>query len=407
MEADMRNSLIKLLILAILSLLLSISCGGGSTGGMGDLIADFDLEGEDYLAGPDTPLDRIFALISSGTAHALPDLGFNSNSYPFNKFTGDKDAQAGVQVAITGQNLSEIATGVTGVNGRVQFSNLPLGYLNMLVTGQDGKVYHIPVHISENITSRSKVLVFRQNGQVVVNGKTIHDSDGNEQNDDDFSIALFGRPQNQSRGGSVHIHANGVTQVDGNGDGDFNDPEDYQVTEPDDDGISSDNGDGDEDNDGIIDPNDSDIDGDTIPNVQDDDIDGDGILNGSDPYPEGDSPNDDFSSPEADGGGTYQGILDLAPIDSQSISVFFQDAMDENEPVTYFIYFSTEDPIDYETAAYQMFLPTQQDSPDDVYSDNIINLVQGNTYFVSVRAQDAAQPPNMDDNTNMLSITLQ
>lgn len=402
-------TLLSLLIITI-GLVGLTACGAdGGTSSTGTFIADFELEGEEYLANPDTPLERFCMLFRSRTANALPNLGFNPNSYPWNQFTGEKNVQGGLEVIIAAPDQTFVAQGVTSTTGRVMFNSLPTGYLTMNITGADGNTYRVPIEVSENMTSRALVLVFRnpETHNVEICSKTIHDDDGNGLNDDNFSYALFGRPRNQGVGGRVHLHHGNETRIDANGDGDFLDPDDKIVVEPDDDGVPSDNGDGDEDNDGIPDNEDDDIDGDGVPNVSDNDIDGDGLANADDPYPNGITPDDDFNPPGLEGDLIYSGIMELSNIDGGA-SVFFPVAIDDmNDPVTYNIYYSTTTPIDFDTANLQRFRPLTPVAPDDILSDNVIGLVIGQTYYFAVRAQDSAQPPNEDDNINELFIEIQ
>jgi len=399
------------LVILVAGLIGLPACGGeGGGAGSGSLIADFDLEGEEYLAVPDTPLERLCSLFAGRSAHAFPNLGFNSNCYPFNQFTGEKNVQAGLEVIVSAPDKTFVAQGVLNTNGRVTFSDLPPGFLTLSITGADGNTYMIPVQVSDGMTSRAWVLVYRDTGSggVRIASKAIHDEDGDTLNDDDFSYAMFGRPRNQPSGGRVHLHIGDETHVDSNGDGDFVDPGDHTVVEPDDDGVASDSGDGDEDNDGIPDNVDDDIDGDGIPNVDDPDIDGDGLLNADDPHPNGDSPEDDYNPPGMTGSLIYSGIKEVAQIDAATVTVYFPVGLDDkNEPVTYNIYYSTTTPIDFDNAAHQRFKPIGPVSPDEILSDNIIGLVVGQEYFFAVRVQDAAQPPNEDTNENELSVEIQ
>lgn len=386
------------------------SCGGGDgTGGAGGLIADFDLEGEEYLADPDSPCERFCRMFGRRVAYALPDLGFNPNSYPFNVFTGERNAQGGLQVIVSAPDKTLIAQSETNTSGRVQFSDLPTGFLMLTITGQDSHNYNVPVQVAENTTSRSRILVFRnpESGDVEITSKTIHDDDGDGLNDDDFSYAMFGRPRNSQTGGQINLHLGGETRIDANGDGDFIDPADDIVTEPDDDGVSSSDGDGDEDNDGILDYEDDDIDGDGIPNGQDDDIDGDGIPNGDDEYPDGITPKDDFDPPVLDGGDSYSGVMELSQIDEDTVTVMFPVGVDDmNEPVSYIIYYSTTSPVDFNTASSQRFKPVEPVSPDEILQDNVTGLVFDQKYYFVVHAVDSAQPPNEDDNTNEMEILI-
>jgi hypothetical protein len=402
----MRHLLSVLALVILAAGLIGLpACGGeGDGAGSGSLIADFDLEGEEYLAVPDTPLERLCSLFAARSAHALPNLGFNSNCYPFNQFTGEKNVQAGLEVIVSAPDMTFVAQGVLNTNGRVTFSDLPPGFLTLSITGADGNTYMIPVQVSDGMTSRAWVLVYRDaaTGAVRIASKAIHDEDGDGLNDDDFSYALFGRARNQSAGGLVHLHVGNETRVDSNGDGD------HTVVEPDDDGVASDSGDGDEDNDGIADNVDDDIDGDGIPNADDPDIDGDGLLNADDPHPNGDSPDDDYNPPGMEGSLLYSGVKEVAQIDAGTVAVYFPVGLDDkNEPVSYNIYYSTTTPIDFDSAAVQRFRPLAPVSPDEILSDNIVGLVVGQVYFFAVRAQDAAQPPNEDTNENELSLEIQ
>jgi len=399
-----------MLIIGAAGLVTLPSCDGGDseTGGSGNLIADFDLEGEEYLAAPDTPLERLCSLFHNRTANAESNLGWDSNSYPFNIFTGERNAESGLQVLISAPDMTFVAQGVTGTNGRVSFNTLPSGFLNMTITGSEGNNYTIPIQILESSTSRTRILVFRDadtNG-VQINAKTIHDVDGDGLNDDNFSYAVFGRPRNQAIGGRVHLHIENETRLDANGDGDFLDPDDEFLIEPDDDGVTSDQGDGDEDNDGLLDHEDPDIDGDGILNGQDPDMDGDGLMNADDPYPDGITPNDDFNPPSIDGALFYTGVDSLAKIDEHTVSVFFPEAFDDmNPPVVYNIYYSTTtDPFNFDTATLQRFIPINKDPVDGFYFDNVTGLITDQTYYFVVRVQDNAQPPNEDINTESMDI---
>jgi len=303
-----------------------------------------------------------------------------------------------------------VAQGQTDDSGRVSFDALPIGYLSLVITGSDGNNYHVPVQVNKDTMSRTRVLVFRvpATGKIFLSAKTIHDADGDGVNDDSFSYAVFNRPRNSSEGGTVHLHLEGETKIDGNGDGDFTDPEDKAIIEPDDDGISSDAGDGDEDNDGLLDNVDPDIDGDGLLNENDPDIDGDGLLNADDPYPYGITPSDDFIPPGLPQGAIYPGVSEVAQIDTGTVSVFFPTGIDDkNPPVTYIIYYSTTSPLDFKTAPKKIFRPLLPGAPDSVLSDNVINLITGQTYYFAVRAMDSAQPPNIDHNVNEMSITIE
>ncbi len=396
------------LIFIACGLTILSACGGGdSSGATGSLIADFDLEGEEYLAVPDSPIERLCLLFREPAAEALPNLGFNSNCFPFNQFAGTRHVQEGLEVVISAADMTFIAQGTIDSTGRVSFTDLPTGYLMLNVTGSEGNTYRVPVQVSEGVTSHAMVLVYRNvgTGNVLVTSKTIHDPGLDGVNDDIFSYALFARPRNQAIGGVVHLHLYNETLIDANGDGDFLDADDDTIIEPDDDGVASDAGDGDEDNDGLLDNVDDDIDGDDIPNASDPDIDGDGLANADDPYPDGITPQDDFNPPGMMGSLLFSGVKELALLDEHTVTVFFPVALDDkHEPVTYNIYYSTTSPIDFATASRQRFRPLGEVSPDQILSDNVTGLVTGQTYFFVVRSQDSAQPPNEDTNTTELSI---
>jgi len=399
-----------LMILMLLGLLVTTSCGGGEggDGGSGILIADFDLEGEEYVADPDSPFELFCKLISGRPAYALPDLGFSSNSYPFNQFTGERNAQDGLEVIVSAPDMTFVAQGLTNATGQVTFSDLPTGFLTLNLTGENGNTYHVPVQVSDNTTSRTLVLIKRNpaNGVIEISSKTIHDGNGDGINDDGFSYAMFGRPRNESRGGVVHLHVDGVTRIDANGDGDFTDLGDRTITEADDDGVPSSEGDGDEDNDGELDFDDADIDGDDIPNSSDPDIDGDGIPNSQDDTPNGTSPNDDYDPPYVAEPGDYPGVSYLQNLGTGEVAVHFPKAVDDlSEPVMYIIYYSTTLPIDYKTADFIRFMPVPP-GDEDLQAD-VVGLTSDEEYHFAVRVQDSAQPPNMDFNDKIESILVE
>ena len=365
-------------------------------------------EAEVRAISGEEPLSR--TTISKGKtisfANAFSGNGFDSFPWPYFGFTGDKNVAAGLGVQIIVQGTPIIAEGATDGNGRVMFSGLPSGFLILVITGANGHKYYTPVEITDGVTSHMMAVVYTNpdTSIVEITGKTIHDGDSDNEPDDQFSLAIYGRPADFNTQGMIILHNGSTTNVDSNGDGDYLDPGDKSITEPDDDGISSDEGDGDEDNDGIRDPDDPDIDGDGIPNEDDPDIDGDGIPNGSDPYPDGITPNDDFEPPYKDVDVPYTGVDTLVQIETDVIEVVFPRAFDsQSEPVTYNIYYSTTSPIDFDTAMKQSFKPLNPDTPDGFYHDNLL-VVPDQVYYVVVRAMDAAQPPNEDTNTSQMDI---
>lgn len=385
------------------------ACDETSSTTTGSLVAEIDLENLDLLAESHSPLDRLCKVFHPRAAVALPNLGFQSNSYPLNQFLGSKSVQGGLQAVLIAPDSSFIAQGTTDDAGRVTFNDVPSGFQTLLVTGSNGNNYHIPVHVGEGTTSRTRALIYRHTstGNIFIVAKTIHDGDNNGLNDDSFSYSVFNRQANEATGGRVHLHLGNETKVDANGDGDFLDVNDKSVIEPDDDGVASGQGDGDEDNDGLLDNVDPDIDGDEIGNAGDEDMDGDGMPNQDDPYPNGITPDDDFVAPGLAGWLSYPGIQDLRVLNENSVRVSFAAAVeDKNPPVTYVIYYSTTTPIDFETASKKVFRPVAG-GDEETLSCDISGLVTGQTYYFAVRAMDSAQPPNMDKNTNEMGIKVE
>lgn len=404
----MRSIIPVILILAAMGIFGLSSCDGESTA-VGDLKVQIELQGDLYVARHPGAVDRLCSLITPRSAHAFADMGFSPNSYPYNQFTGDRPVEGGLNVNVTARDKTLIAHAVTGTSGRADFTGINTGYLTLVLTGADSSNYFVPVEVSANTTSRTRVIIYRDqtDGTIRFRAKTIHDYDGDGINDDDFSYALYNRRRNQSAGGSIHLHSGNETRIDYNGDGDYIDADDRDVVEPDDDGIASDDGDGDEDNDGILDENDDDIDGDGILNDVDQDMDGDGVANNDDTYPDGITPNDDFSPPTLTGGDPYPGIINLIAFDEDTVSVFFPVAVDEmNEPVTYIIYYSTTSPMDFDSAYNQTFRPVGDVSGDDDLTDNATVPVTGQTWYFAVRVVDSAQPPNEDENIAEMEIEL-
>jgi hypothetical protein len=404
-------ALILIVFAAILAMTMQSGCeSGGGSSSTGTLIADFYIQGQEYLAKSQTPVEKLCSLFTPRAAYALADLGFDSNCFPLNQFTSDVTVQGDLEVLVVSPSQTFVSHGFTNTAGRVSFSDLEAGYLTLVVTGRDGHSYDIPVHVTANSTSRTKALIYRYpaTGNIVFTAKTINDSDGDGINDDSFSYEIFNRPRDVLSGGVVHLHDGNETHIDANGDGDFIDTEDSAVVEPDDDGVKSDAGDGDEDNDGITDDIDGDIDGDGIPNETDPDIDSDGLLNASDPYPAGVTPLDDFAAPGLFTGLIYTGIEDVDQIAAGQVSVFFPAATDDkHNPVTYLIYYSSTSPISFTSANRKLFRPVGGGSPDQLLSMNITGLLTGQTYTFAVRVMDSAQPPNIDKNVRIKELTVE
>ncbi|HDS30820.1 MAG TPA: hypothetical protein ENN67_07225 [Firmicutes bacterium] len=86
------------------------------------------------------------------------------------------------------------------------------------------------------------------------------------------------------------------------------------------------------------------------------------------------------------------GVLGLIPFDEQ-VTVFYGKAIDDDPPVTYYIYYSKTTPIPFATAPY---VTTTEDSPKVV-----TGLDNFDTYYFAVRAQDGLGI--MDQNTVTLS----
>jgi hypothetical protein len=405
----MRNISIVTIALAVgLALIGITSCESEGKTAFGDLVLEVRMSGIDQVARAVTPLDRFFSLFTPRAAYALPDLGFDSNSYPYNQFEGEMPAQGGLSVLVTASDSTFIAQGVADTSGIITFTNIDAGYLTVVLTGADGNNYYVPVQVTEETRSRTRVVVYHDQASAAIRliSKTIHDSNSDGLNDDDFSYAVYSRPWNSAVGGVVHLHLDGETRIDKNGDGDFLDSDDRIVIEPDDDGIASDDGDNDEDNDGIVDINDDDIDGDGTENASDSDMDGDGIADVDDDYPRGITPDDDFEPPTLTDGEPYTGVADLALISEDTVTVYFPPAVDDkHEPVTYLIYYSTTSPVDPDTAYRKAFRPAEGSlTGDDLLTKNISVPTTGLTYYFAVHVIDSAQPPNMDTNEEEMEI---
>lgn len=405
----MRIILFRTLTLIVTLALFNISCEEGGSSNTGSLIVDIDIESQSILSKDNSAFQRLASIWAPRPACAIPDLGFDSNCWPYNIFTGSINAKAGLEILVVASDNAFISQGITGTNGRASFTSLPEGFLILVFSDNLGNTYHAPTHVKSGTQSWTKILVFQNSatGKVMISAKTIHDSDMDGLNDDTFSYSLFNRPRNSISGGVIHLHALNETAIDANGDGDFIDSMDRIIIEPDDDGFKSDDGDGDEDNDGLSDIVDPDIDGDGIFNENDPDIDGDGINNADDQYPNGITPNDDYSPPGISNGLVYPGIKEISILESGTVSVFFPVAFeDKNPPVTYIIYFSTTSPVNFENCSKRYFRPVGN-SIDGVLSANITGLVAGLSYYFSVRVMDSAQPPNIDNNIRELMAVIE
>ncbi len=415
--------ILPLLILLMVVPITGISCDDSEgISSSSSFIGDFTMEAPDYLAHAAGSFDMLKSIFSPVQAHALPNLSIDAD-----EFTGMFPVPDETLIYILAPDGGTLASGYTDGTGRVEIDEVPEGYVSVLIVGGSGKTWSVPSHIDpEHDTYMRCVLKDNPSAQESVYGKSIHNDIGSNTNIDDFSIAVFGRPNSTPKGGYVILHEDGQTYIDTNGDGDFADAEDRAFAEADDDGIPSSEGDGDEDNDGITDDNeqgdDDDLDGDNIPNSSDTDDDGDGILDGQDQTPLGITALDDFVPPAlidplgVFGGDPYSGIADVQLVmldvdppepDPGKVRVFFPGAEDAmNNDISYRIYYDDRE-VDFEDSPFKVFIPAVViTEPDELYDYELTGLTTGDTWYFAVHALDSAPPPIEDDNEEMLSIEL-
>lgn len=410
-------------ILLMLGMMLGASCDDGGSEATTGFVGDFTQESPGYIAANHSvSSDWLRTLFSPVTAYALPNLGISD------EFTGTYPVPNDTLVNVLGPGGQFITFGHTDSFGHIEINDIPEGYINIHIVGGGGKTWLIPTHLTADKNTYMRALLMdNPQGKESVYAKSVHNSSGQPTNTDDFSIAIYGRQRNSFTGGIMIIHEDGETSIDSNGDGDFLDDDDRIITEPDDDGITSAQGDGDEDNDGITDNDEQgdndDLDGDGFPNSSDMDDDGDGVPDVSDSTPRGITDLDDFVPPaliDPDGsfeGDAYTGIADVQPMwldaeqtqpDLGKARVFFPGAEDEmNNDISYRIFYGTS-ALNFSTALYAVYHPTTGiiTDPDELYDYQLTGLNAGETYWFAVRALDSAAPPNMDGNQDALNLEL-
>ena len=80
------------------------------------------------------------------------------------------------------------------------------------------------------------------------------------------------------------------------------------------------------------------------------------------------------------------------------VTVRWQRAIDQSEPVYYNIYYGPSSPLNLSEAVKLSHIPTQPDSNGYDYSYTIAGLTNGTTYYFVVRAEDSAPTPHEDYN---------
>ena len=99
-----------------------------------------------------------------------------------------------------------------------------------------------------------------------------------------------------------------------------------------------------------------------------------------------------------------EGISAATANEDGTVTVEWAEAVDEEHPpapasppVTYSVYYSAETPLDFDSATRIEDAISPWTSPQ---------LAEGQEYYFAVRAQDSADPPNEDQNTNELAATI-
>jgi hypothetical protein len=412
-----------MIILGLMTL-LGVSCDeGGDSVSTSRFVAVITQAEPTYIAASAAhPFDWLESLFAPNEALALPNLGI-----PAGEFSGPYPVPNDTLVTLVWGDGATIASSRTDGSGRVIIDNVPDGYINVLVQGGGGKIWHMTTHIDpDHDTYMEAVLKDNDVGQKAAYAKSVHNDSAASANVDGFSITVLGKPEGSPIGGMTIIHDEGRSLIDGNGDGDYTDAVDKIIDEADDDGISSAQGDGDEDNDGITDnkeqDDEDDLDGDGIPNNIDTDDDGDGIPDSTDTTPRGITEFDDFVPPALiDPGGDfegdpYTGIADAqlvwvdveqTEIDPGKVRVYFPGAEDEmNGDVWYRIYYDDNE-IDFDDSPYKIYEPEIAiTDPEELYDFLLTSLDTDETWYFAIRALDSAPPPNEDENEEMLSLEL-
>jgi len=385
--------------------------------GDGVLTAQFILSGEKSETNYQI-LEKIWRQFSVMPAYAGPNIGFTALGSKYIEYQGEYGVSQSLSILIINSDGRTLSRSVTDENGNVTFDGLAEGSYALYYDGVSGS-YTIPVTVSESTVNLVKVvnypgtdMGYGENVEWMFDAKTIHDSNNDGWPDDGYSFEVKRRPVNSDSGGIVIWHSGHETRIDTNGNGSFEDPNDLYFVEPDADGIPSDAGDGDEDDDGVLDNADPDIDNDGVPNSEDQDIDGDGLLN-NDPreaWPYGITDRDDLTPPTLQDGSEYSGISDVRIVDQDtdigSINVFFPVATDEeSNRITYKIYISPSEWIDYNHLPGKKGYYLGHEIIDGNYSETITGLDTGSTYYIAVRTWNNATPPVMDANTKTICLT--
>ena len=382
-----------------------------------NLIVEFNLASEQQVNSSQNLTSKVFGFFGPSIAHAAEVPEDKDGNFAPGRFTGLTAVPAGLRVRLIDNSGKEVASTRTNRDGKARFRSITDGFYTLVLDGNTAD-YYIPVEISQGMTSKTGVVNTRPEdrledtpGDWLIDAKTIHDLNGDGKPDDDFSYGVYSRPVDSGQGGVIRLHKSNKTSVDSNGNGSLDDPEDKkEIIEPDDDGIPSDAGDGDEDNDGILDNIDPDIDGDNLPNESDPDIDGDGLLNETDPYPNGITPLDDFEPPVLLDGSPYTGILSVEAYDpsTASVKIVYPSAKDEGSDLTrYKVFWSYSTPIDFNTTPYQLNCPSGINpisKEPQFYKEILPGMKMDRDLYFAVRVIDEATPANEDKNTKELMV---
>jgi hypothetical protein len=347
--------------------------------------------------------------------------GFSDGDESANYFGSENAVSAGLSARLLDDSGHVVAEAKTDSGGVVEFEELPSGRFTLQLKGIEADYFAV-VELSDDTGSFTRVtetlgysLASVSDHPQYIDAITVRDSDGDKKADDKFALKLLGRPSNRQIGGRIIRRNDNITNVDINGDGDFEDFDDIKrIIEPDGDGIPSSEGDTDEDDDGIFDNVDDDIDGDGLLNKSDPDIDGDGLPNEDDDYPNGITPLDDFDPPTLPDGTTYSGIKTAKVYDpsTKSIEITFPAAVDppldeeggEIRYVSYVIYWSFESPIDFDDCYTERVLINSYGTEGQIHTQRVQVLATDRPVYLAVRAWDYARPSNYDSNRKELVI---
>ena len=176
--------------IAVIIMLLGISCGGGDSTGKSRFVGEFTQASPDYIAKAPGCFDWLEALFSPIEALALPDLSIREGA-----FTGPYPVPENTEIYILGSGGETIATGKTSFIGKVIIDNVPEGYLTVRIIGGDGMTWSAPTHIGSGHNAYMRaVMKNNPDGIKSVYAKSVHNDTGQGTNIDDFSIAIYGRP---------------------------------------------------------------------------------------------------------------------------------------------------------------------------------------------------------------------